>query len=84
MEEFNDVNDSPDGALWNSLSAIKQAHLQFHLLTDMCPAPTILASQIEICEVLLVAIAGIRSSLAEDLKRTRGPPQVNGHTGLNS
>lgn len=78
MEEFNDADHSSNGVLLNSLSAIKQAHFQFHLLTDMCTSPSVLASQIEICEALLVAISGIRSSLAEDLMQTRGLPQLNG------
>jgi hypothetical protein len=40
----------------------------------MRTSPTVLASQIELCDVLLVEISGIRSSLARDLKETRQPP----------
>jgi hypothetical protein len=63
-----------DGAVWHSLSAIRHAHIQLHLLTGMRTSPTVLASQIELCDVLLVEISGIRSSLAKDLKETRQPP----------
>jgi hypothetical protein len=61
-----------DGAVWHSLSAIKQAHDQLHLLTRMRTSTTVLASQIELCEVLLVEISDIRRSLASDLQQTRG------------
>jgi hypothetical protein len=69
-------------ALHDSLSAIKQAHVQLHSLTGLCTTPTVLASRIELCDLLLVEISGIRSSLAKDLKHTRGALQV-GHDGLN-
>ena len=76
------LNKSSDCAVRKSLSAIKQAQTQFDLLPGMC-TPTILASRIELCDVLLVEIALIRSSLAKDIKHTRGAPQA-GHIGLNS
>jgi hypothetical protein len=73
-----------NGTLRSSLSAIKQAHDQLHFLTGMCTTATVLASQIELCDVLLVEISGIRSSLAKDLNYTRGAPQPSGHAGLNA
>jgi hypothetical protein len=73
-----------DCALRSSLTAIKQAHDQLHFLTGMCTTPTVLASQIELCDVLLVEISGIRSSLAKDLNDTRGAPQLSNHAGLNA
>jgi hypothetical protein len=78
------VNGFSDGELWNSLSAIRQAHIRLHLLTGMRASPTVLASQIELYDVLLLEISGIRSSLAKDIRQTRGPPYVGGHIGLNS
>jgi hypothetical protein len=42
----------------------------------MHASPTVLASQIELCNVLLVEISGIRSSLARNIKQTRAPPAV--------
>lgn len=73
-----------DSTLRGSLTAIKQAHDRRHLLTGMCTTATVLASQIELCDVLLVEISGIRSSLAKDLKYTRGAPQPIGPVGLNA
>jgi hypothetical protein len=35
----------------------------------------VLAWQIELCDVLLVEISGIRSSLAKDLNHSRAAPQ---------
>jgi hypothetical protein len=76
MSKIGLVSGSFNGALWNSLSAIKQAHVQLHLLTGMRTSPTVLASQIELCEVLLDEISGIRSSLAKDLMQTRTSPAI--------
>jgi hypothetical protein len=72
MRKFSHVNLSPDCALDNSLSAIKQANFQLDfLLSRMETSPILLVSRIQLCDVLLVEIAGIRSSsLARDLKHT--------------
>jgi hypothetical protein len=78
------LNDHAAVAVWHSLSTIKHAQIQLRHLTGGCTSPTVLASQIELCEVLLAEISGIRSSLAKDLKQTRPPPRARGHTGLNS
>jgi hypothetical protein len=91
MRKIGDVNgchvdrSSCDCALRNSLSAIKQAHDRLHLLGGMCTTGTVLASQIELCDVLLVEISGIRSSLAKDLRYTRrAPQQTSCHVELNA
>jgi hypothetical protein len=84
MRKIGHVNNSFDGALWDSLSAIKHARFQLRHLTRTCASPTVLASEIQLCEVLLDEISGIRSSLAKDLKQTRGPPQAIGHAGLSA
>jgi hypothetical protein len=76
MSEIGLVGGSFNGALWHSLSAIKQAHAQLYLLTGMQTSPTVLASQIELCEVLLDEISGIRTSLAKNLKQARGSPAI--------
>jgi hypothetical protein len=39
-------------------------------LDNSLSAPILLVSRIQLCDVLLVEIAGIRSSLARDLKHT--------------
>jgi hypothetical protein len=80
MSKNGHLNDAAAG-LRDSLSAIRHAQVQLRHLTGTCTSPTMLASQIELCEVLLGKISGIRSSLAEDLKQTL---QARGHTELNS
>jgi hypothetical protein len=60
-----------DGTLRNSLTAIKQAHIQLHVLTGMRPSPTVLASQIKLCDMLLIEISGIRSNLAREISNRR-------------
>ena len=83
MSKNGHLND-PAAGLRDSLSAIRHAQIQLHHLTGTCTSPAMLASQIELCEVLLGEISGIRSSLAEDLAQTRRPLQARSHTGLNS
>jgi hypothetical protein len=84
MRKISDVSDPYECALRSSLSAIKQAHDQLHLLTGMDTTATVLASQIELCDALLVEISGIRSSLAKVLNYNRGAPQAGGQIGLNA
>jgi hypothetical protein len=85
MRKISDVSDSCEYALRSSLSAIKHAHDQLHRLTGMGTTATVLASQIELCDVLLVEISGIRSSLAKDLRYTRrAPQQTSCHVELNA
>jgi hypothetical protein len=40
----------------------------------MTTTANVLTTRIELCDVLLGEISGIRSSLAKDLQRTREPP----------
>ena len=84
MRKTSDAGTSCEGALRNSLSAIKQAHQQLHLLTGTDTTASVLAWQIELCDVLLVEISGIRSSLAKDFNYTRGAPRPGGQIGLNA
>jgi hypothetical protein len=84
MRKISDASNSCECALRNSLSAIKQAHEQLHLLTGTGTTATALAWQIELCDVLLVEISGIRSSLAKDLNYTRGASRPGGQIGLNA
>ncbi len=72
MRKIDCTNESCEGALQSSLSAIRRAHLQLHLLTGKCTTATAIASRIELCDFLLVQISGIRSSLANDLRHARG------------
>jgi hypothetical protein len=81
MSKIGHINNYSDGALRNSLSAIKQAQIQLRHLTGTCRSPTALASRIELCEVLLAEISGIHSSLENDIKEARGLPKSNGRAG---
>jgi hypothetical protein len=65
-------------ALTESLGVIRQTHLLLHVPPDTTTA-TALASRIELCDALLVAISGVRNSLAKDLISTRESPPL----GLN-
>ncbi|WP_279667624.1 hypothetical protein [Bradyrhizobium sp. SSUT112] len=60
----------------DSLSIIRQAHVQLHALTDVTTTANVLTTRIELCDVLLGEISGIRGSLAKDLRRTRKPPRA--------
>jgi hypothetical protein len=52
-----------NNALLHSLSTIQAAKTQFHLLTASSLTPTVLASQIRLCDVLLGEIRTISRSL---------------------
>jgi hypothetical protein len=73
---------SGDPGVGNCLTAIRQAHNRLHFLSTMRASPTVLASQIELCDVLLFEISDIRSSLARDIKESRVPPPANGRYWL--
>jgi len=76
MAKISDFAASSDCARGQSLGVIRQTRVQRHVPTDMATTATALASRIELCDALLFAISGIRSSLASDLRRTREPPQA--------
>jgi hypothetical protein len=84
MRKISDASGSYECALRSSLSAIKQAHEQLRLLTGMGTTATVLAWQIELCDVLLVEISGISGSLAKDLNCARGAPRPCGRNRLNA
>jgi hypothetical protein len=73
-----------DSAFRASLNTIKQAHVQLHLLTDTRATPALLASQIELYDVLLDEIYDIHASLAKDLGRARVTPTISDRVGLGS
>lgn len=78
MTKISDLGASSDFALKESLNVIRQKHVQLHAQTGMMTSATVLASRIELCDALLVAVSGIRSNLAKDLQRTReSPPALN-------
>ena len=55
----------------DSLNLIRHASSQLQVPTDSAASASVLVSRIELCDVLLLEISGIRSGLAKDLKRTR-------------
>jgi hypothetical protein len=73
-----------DGAVLHALSTIRHAHGRLHRLTGMhTSSPSVLASQIELCDLLLVEISDIHNNLAKDLEQMR-QPLVNGRRAKNS
>ena len=75
MTKISDIAVSFDCALQDSLSIIRQTQVQRHVLTGMTTTANVLVSQIELCDVLLIEISGIRDNLAKDLRGTREPRQ---------
>jgi hypothetical protein len=71
-------------AVRDSLSTIKQTHVQLHLLTGTSPTAALLASQIELYDVLLDEISDIHASLARDLKHARLTPQASSRPRLHA
>jgi hypothetical protein len=70
MQKIADpANKRFDCAVRDSLSTIKEAHVQLHMLTATSATAALLASQIELYDVLLDEISGIHTSLARDLNR---------------
>jgi hypothetical protein len=68
----------------DSLCTIKETHVQLHLLTGTSTTAALLASQIELYDVLLDEISGIHTNLARDLKHTLLTPQVSSRLSLHA
>jgi hypothetical protein len=51
MTKIGHINNSSGGTFRDSLGAIRHAQTQLRHLTRSCASPTVLASQIELCEV---------------------------------
>ena len=76
MLKIVDCPDAPfDWSLRDSLNTIKDARVRLDVLTGMSTTESLLAAQIELCDVLLIEISDIRSNLARDLQHTRGRSQ---------
>ena len=71
MTKISDLGTSSSCPVSDSLSIIRQTQVQLHALTDVITTTNVLTTRIELCDVLLGEISGIRSSLAKDLQRTR-------------
>jgi len=74
MTKISDLGMSSSCPVSDSLGIIRQTHVQLHALTDVTTTTNVLTTRIELCDVLLGEISGIRSSLAKDLQSTRKPP----------
>ena len=77
-------NKGFDCAVRNSLTAIKETHVQLHLLTGKSATAALIASQIELYDVLLDEISGIHTSLASYLKHPRLTRQVSSRPSLHA
>jgi hypothetical protein len=60
-----------DATISHSLSNIRQA--QLHHLTGKSMSVTVIASQIELCDLLLGEISDVHTSLAKDLEQMLRP-----------
>jgi Asp/Glu/hydantoin racemase len=75
----NGVTNIPyNGILQDSLSAIKQAHRQLHVVTGTAATPTVLTSRIKLYGILVGEIADIRTNLVAYLECTRAGGQIPG------
>jgi hypothetical protein len=77
MAKISDSGTLLGCPLQGSLSALRQVQVQLHVMTGATTTANVLASQIELYDVLLVEISGIRYRLAEDLQRTREALRMN-------
>lgn len=65
------VYDSGNTSLWSSLQTIKLAQAQLYQLNGEGATPTIISCRIQLCDVLLGEISGIRARLARHIAHTR-------------
>jgi hypothetical protein len=65
------VCSSGNTSLWSSLQTIRQAQAQLCELDDAGATCAIISNRIQLCEVLLGEIYGIRASLARHMAHTR-------------
>ena len=75
MSEISASRTSFDCPLLDSITAIRQIHVELRAPTGMMTTASVLASRIELYDFLLSEISAIRSSLAKDIQRTREPPK---------
>ena len=76
-------NKSIDCTVRDSLSTIRATHVRLHRLNDTRATTDLLASKIDLYDVLLGEISGIHTSLARGLRHTLLTSQESGRTGLN-
>ena len=73
------MTDIPyNGILQDSLSAIKRAHRQLHVVIGTAATPTVLMSRMELYGMLLGEVADIRSNLVAYLECTRAGGPIPG------
>ena len=74
-------NKSIDCTVRDSLSTIRATHVRLHRLNGTRATTDLLASKINLYDVLLDEISGIHTSLARDLQYTLLTSQECGRTG---
>jgi hypothetical protein len=74
-------NKSIDCTVRDSLSTIRATHVRLHRLNGTRATTDLLASKINLYDVLLDEISGIHTSLARDLQHTLLTSQECGRTG---
>lgn len=84
MRKINYPSKSGNCTVRSSLSTIKATQVRLHLLNGTCATAALLASQIELYDLLLGEISGIHSSLERDLAHTRVTPQEPARSALSA
>ena len=74
---------SVDCTVRESLSTIRETHVRLHRLNGTPATTALLASKINLYDVLLDEISGIHTCLARDLQHTLLTSRESGRTGLN-
>ena len=77
-------SQSVDCAVRDSLSTIRATHVRLQRLNGTRATTDLLASKINLYDVLLDEISGIHTSLARDLQNTLLTSQESDRTGLNA
>ncbi len=65
------VYDSGTTSLWSSLQTIRLAQAQLYQLNGEGATPTVISCRIQLCDVLLGEISGIRANLARHIAHAR-------------
>ncbi len=85
MRKFpHSSKDCCDAVVLDSLKTIEEAHVQLRLLAGTPATAALLASQIQLYDLVLDEISVISSGLARDLGRTGRKLQASGLPALNA
>ena len=84
MRNIGDHSDFFNFAIRDSLKMIKATHIRLHLLGGTCSTAALVASQIELYNVLLDELSEVQSSLANYSEHALKTLPPSGRAGLNA